>query len=312
MDFVLTVCDNAAGEACPLWPGQPITAHWGIEDPAAVDGSDIDKERAFVTAFRYLRNRISLLVNLPVASLNRLALTRHLQDIGRIEGSTVAESEGRMRRAAASPAEALGTGLLLATVIGSGIMGERLAGGNVAIALLGNTLADRRDPGGADHDARPDLGRALQSGSERRVRAQEGDCRRATLAAYVLAQIAGGIAGVLIAHGMFDETLLPVSTKARSGPAQWLSEAVAAFGLVLTILLTLRANPAAVAASVGLYITAAYWFTASTSFANPAVTIARALSDTFAGIRPCRCGALHCSPTRGRDSCHVFWPLAYP
>jgi protein-tyrosine-phosphatase len=88
MDFVLTVCDSAAGEACPLWPGQPITAHWGIEDPAAVEGSDIEKERAFVTAFRYLKNRVSLLVNLPLASLNRLALTRHVEDIGCIEGST--------------------------------------------------------------------------------------------------------------------------------------------------------------------------------------------------------------------------------
>ena len=88
MDFVLTVCDNAAGEACPLWPGQPISAHWGIEDPAAVAGSDVDKERAFVTAFRYLKNRISLLVSLPVASLDRLALTRHVQDIGRTQGST--------------------------------------------------------------------------------------------------------------------------------------------------------------------------------------------------------------------------------
>jgi len=88
MDFVLTVCDNAAGEACPLWPGQPVTAHWGIEDPAAVDGSDIDKERAFVTAFRYLKNRVSLLTSLPVASLNRLALTQRLQEIGRSEGST--------------------------------------------------------------------------------------------------------------------------------------------------------------------------------------------------------------------------------
>jgi arsenate reductase (thioredoxin) len=88
MDFVLTVCDNAAGEACPLWPGQPITTHWGIEDPAAVEGSDVDKERAFVTAFRYLRNRVSLLVNLPIGSLNRLALTHKLQHIGRIPGST--------------------------------------------------------------------------------------------------------------------------------------------------------------------------------------------------------------------------------
>ena len=88
MDFVLTVCDNAAGEACPLWPGQPITAHWGIEDPAAVEGSDIEKERAFVTAFRYLKNRVSLLINLPVASLDRLALSHRLQHIGRGEGST--------------------------------------------------------------------------------------------------------------------------------------------------------------------------------------------------------------------------------
>jgi arsenate reductase (thioredoxin) len=87
MDFVLTVCDNAAAEVCPLWPGQPITAHWGIEDPAAVEGTDIDKERAFVTAFQRLRSRISLLVNLPVQSQSRAALTRRMQDIGRI-GST--------------------------------------------------------------------------------------------------------------------------------------------------------------------------------------------------------------------------------
>jgi protein-tyrosine-phosphatase len=88
MDFVLTVCDAAAGEACPLWPGQPISAHWGIEDPASVAGSDIDKERAFVTAFRYLKNRISLLVNLPEASLKGLTLAAKLQEIGRMEGST--------------------------------------------------------------------------------------------------------------------------------------------------------------------------------------------------------------------------------
>ena len=88
MDFVLTVCDSVAGEACPLWPGQPITAHWGIEDPAAVAGSDMDKERAFVMAFRYLRNRTSLLISLPVASINRLALAHKLRDIGQIEGST--------------------------------------------------------------------------------------------------------------------------------------------------------------------------------------------------------------------------------
>lgn len=88
MDFVLTVCDAAAGEACPLWPGQPITAHWGIEDPASVEGSDFERERAFVTAFKYLRNRISLLTSLPIRSLSQLAITAKLQDIGRVDGST--------------------------------------------------------------------------------------------------------------------------------------------------------------------------------------------------------------------------------
>jgi glycerol uptake facilitator-like aquaporin len=181
-------------------------------------------------------------------------------------------------------AEAIGTALLLATVIGSGIMGERLAGGNVALALLGNTLATGAilvvlitmfgPISGAHFNPAVSVVFAL------RKELPPGD-----LAAYVLAQIGGGIAGVLIAHAMFDEALLQISAKARSGPSQWLSEAVAAFGLVVTILLTLRANAGAVAVSVGLYITAAYWFTASTSFANPAVTIARSLSDTFAGIR---------------------------
>src|SRR5262245_51697665 len=88
MDFVLTVCDNAAGETCHLWPGQPMTAHWGIEDPAAVEGSDIDKERAFVTAFRYLRNRISIFTNIQITSLSRLALASKLREIGRLEGAT--------------------------------------------------------------------------------------------------------------------------------------------------------------------------------------------------------------------------------
>jgi glycerol uptake facilitator-like aquaporin len=188
-------------------------------------------------------------------------------------------------RAQRIAAEALGTGLLLATVIGSGIMGERLAGGNIALALLGNTLAT-----GAILvvliTALGPISGAHFNPAVSAVFALRRELPPGELAAYVLAQIVGGIAGVLLAHGMFDEPLFQISAKARSGPAQWLSEAVAAFGLVLTILLTLRANPAAVAASVGLYITAAYWFTASTSFANPAVTIARALSDTFAGIRP--------------------------
>jgi glycerol uptake facilitator-like aquaporin len=188
----------------------------------------------------------------------------------------------RSRRLAA---EALGTGLLLATVIGSGIMGERLAGGNVALALLGNTLATGAMLVVLITMFGPISG-AHFNPAVSAVFTLRGELPAADFAVYLLAQTAGGIAGVLIAHGMFDEALLQLSTKARSGPAQWLSEGVATFGLVLTILLTLRANPAAVAASVGLYITAAYWFTASTSFANPAVTIARALSNTFAGIRP--------------------------
>jgi glycerol uptake facilitator-like aquaporin len=188
-------------------------------------------------------------------------------------------------RAQRIAAEALGTGLLLATVIGSGIMGERLAGGNVALALLGNTLAT-----GAILvvliTALGPISGAHFNPAVSAVFAIKRELPPAQLAAYVLAQITGGIAGVLVAHGMFDEALFQLSTKARTGPAQWLSECVAAFGLVLTILLTLRANLSSVATSVGLYIAAAYWFTASTSFANPAVTIARALSDTFAGIRP--------------------------
>ena len=181
-------------------------------------------------------------------------------------------------------AEALGTGLLLATVIGSGIMGERLAGGNIALALLGNTLAT-----GAILvvliTAFGPISGAHFNPAVTAVFALKKEIAPSEAAAFMAAQIGGGIAGVLLAHAMFDEPLLQLSAKMRSSPGQWLSEAVAAFGLVLTILLTLRGNPRAVAMSVGLYITAAYWFTASTSFANPAVTIARTFSNTFAGIR---------------------------
>lgn len=182
-------------------------------------------------------------------------------------------------------AEFLGTAFLLATVVGSGIMAERLAGGNVAIALLGNTL-----PTGAILVVLITmLGPISGAHFNPAVTAAfvlRGDLRASDGALYVAAQIPGAIVGVLAAHIMFDESVFQVSTKLRPGPAQWFSEWVATFGLMTTILLTLRAKPAAVPVSVGLYITAAYWFTASTSFANPAVTIARALSDTFAGIRP--------------------------
>ena len=182
-------------------------------------------------------------------------------------------------------AEFLGTAFLLATMIGSGIMAERLAGGNVAIALLGNTL-----PTGAILvvliTMLGPISGAHFNPAVTTAFFVRGDLRASDAALYVSAQIAGAIFGVLVAHLMFDESVFQISTKLRAGPAQWLSEWVATFGLLITILLTLRVKPTAIPVSVGLYITAAYWFTASTSFANPAVSIARALSNTFAGIRP--------------------------
>lgn len=182
-------------------------------------------------------------------------------------------------------AEALGSALLLATVIGSGIMGDRLAGGNVALALLGNTL-----PTGAILivliTMLGPISGAHFNPAVTSVFLVKGDIDARLAFGYIAAQIVGAIAGVLAAHAMFDLPLLQLSGKIRTGPDQWFAEAVATFGLLLTILATLKAKPAAVPVSVGLYITAAYWFTASTSFANPAVTIARAFSDTFAGIRP--------------------------
>ena len=182
-------------------------------------------------------------------------------------------------------AELIGSALLLATVIGSGIMGERLSGGNVALALLGNTL-----PTGAILvvliTMLGPISGAHFNPAVTAVFALRKEIAPAEALGYVGVQVLGAVLGVMAAHLMFEESVLQISAKVRAGPAQWFAEWVAAFGLVLTILLTLRANSSAVAMCVGLYITAAYWFTASTSFANPAVTIARALSDTFAGIRP--------------------------
>ncbi len=182
-------------------------------------------------------------------------------------------------------AEFIGTAFLLATVVGSGIMAEQLAGGNVAIALLGNTL-----PTGAILvvliTMLGPISGAHFNPAVSVVFALRKELSWDQCGIYVLFQIAGGIIGVWAAHLMFDDSLLQFSTKARTGGAQWFAEAVATFGLVFTILATLKARADAVAMAVGLYITAAYWFTASTSFANPAVTIARGLSDTFAGIRP--------------------------
>ncbi len=182
-------------------------------------------------------------------------------------------------------AEALGTGLLLATVVGSGIMGAKLAGGNTAIALLGNTL-----PTGAILIVLITILGPISGAHFNPVvslaMAVRGMLGWADFVPYLMAQVIGGVLGVLAAHIMFELPLLQLSTTIRSGPGQWAAEAIAIFGLLLTIIGALRARPDFVATAVGLYITAAYWFTASTSFANPAVTLARTLSDTFAGIRP--------------------------
>lgn len=182
-------------------------------------------------------------------------------------------------------AEFIGTGFLLATVVGSGIMAERLAGGNVAIALLGNTI-----PTGAILVVLITMLGPI-SGAHFNPAVTFAFWLRREIAAreslvYIAVQVAGGFAGVWAAHAMFGEDIFQASTRIRTGGAQWFAEFVATFGLVFTIFATLNANEKAVAMAVGLYITAAYWFTASTSFANPAVTVARAFSDTFAGIRP--------------------------
>ncbi len=182
-------------------------------------------------------------------------------------------------------AEWLGTFSLLATVIGSGIMADRLSGGNVAIALLGNTIPTGAilvvlilvfgPISGAHFNPAVTLAFALRK-----------DISKTTSILYVVVQVFGAISGVLIAHVMFDNALIDPSTTIRAGLGQWVGEFVATFGLIGTVLGCLKSRPEAIPYAVGLYITAAYWFTSSTSFANPAVTIARGFSDTFAGIHP--------------------------
>jgi glycerol uptake facilitator-like aquaporin len=179
--------------------------------------------------------------------------------------------------------EALGTTLLVATVVGSGIMAERLAGGNQAIALLGNTI-----PTGAILiviiTILGPVSGAHFNPAVTLVFAVRGMTRWAEVTPYMVAQCAGGLFGTILAHLMFDMTPLMIGTTERSGASQWLSEFVATFALVFTILGGLRYTPQAIPWLVGLVITAAYWFTASTSFANPAVTLARGFTTTFAGI----------------------------
>ncbi|MBM4181493.1 MAG: aquaporin family protein [Betaproteobacteria bacterium] len=182
-------------------------------------------------------------------------------------------------------AEALGTAFLLAVVVGSGIMAERLAGGNVAIALLANTLATGAGLTALILTFGPISG-AHFNPAVTIADAWAGGLPWREVPAYVIAQVAGAFAGVAAAHGMFDLPLFFASQNERAGPSQWWSEFVATFGLLAVIWGTVRSRPAVTPFVVGAYITAAYWFTASTSFANPAVTLARAASDTFAGIRP--------------------------
>lgn len=181
-------------------------------------------------------------------------------------------------------AEALGTALLVATVVGSGVMADRLSD-DVAVSLLGNTI-----PTGAILvvliTILGPVSGAHFNPAVTMVFAARREIEAFAAALYVLAQIAGGIAGTLIAHAMFDLQLFQVAETVRTGTGQWIAEAVATFGLVLTILAGLRFRGDAIPWLVGLYITAAYWFTASTSFANPAVAVARAFSNTFSGIRP--------------------------
>jgi glycerol uptake facilitator-like aquaporin len=210
-------------------------------------------------------------------------------------------------------AEGLGTALLLAIVVGSGIMGERLAAGNDAIALLGNTLATGAGLmvliivlgpiSGAHFNPAVTLAFAIRR-----------EIRWPLAAAYVGVQIISGVIGVWLAHAMFAEPILQISAKLRDGPSQALAEFVATFGLIGSILGSLRFRPQTTPWVVGLYITAAYWFTSSTSFANPAVTIARSLSNTFAGIAPSSAPAFIAAQLTGAiAACGVFgWLLDSP
>ena len=198
-------------------------------------------------------------------------------------------------------AETLSTALLLATVVGSGIMAERLAGGNLAVALLGNTLATGAmlpvliwvfgPVSGAQMNPVVSLVMALRG-------------QRPDWPAYLAAQLVGAVLGVLLAHAMFDLPILQWGVKARSGAGQWIAEGVATFALLSVVL---RAPPALVAPAVGLVVTAGYWFTASTSFANPAVTLARSLTDSFAGIAPSDVVPFILAQLAGALAAHLFW-----
>jgi glycerol uptake facilitator-like aquaporin len=208
-------------------------------------------------------------------------------------------------------AEALGTAFLLATVVGSGIMGAKLAGGNVALALLGNTLPTGAilvvlilifgPISGAHFNPAVTLSFAVR-----------GELPRHDALPYMAAQVGGAVLGVWAAHVMFELPVWQFSSTVRTGHGQWFAEAIATFGLLLTIFGCVAAAPSATAYAVGLYITAAYWFTASTSFANPAVTIARGLSDTFAGIAPANVPAFIAAQLAGVGAALAVAALLWP
>jgi glycerol uptake facilitator-like aquaporin len=213
-----------------------------------------------------------------------------------------------------SLAEGLGTAFLLAAVVGSGIMAAKLAAGNGALALLCNTL-----PTGAILTVLilifGPLSGAHFNPAVSFAFAVRGELSWPVTGIYIVAQVVGAVVGVLAAHLMFELPLWQLSTTIRMGPAQWFAEAIATFGLGLTIFGVVARTPSAVPYAVGLYITSAYWFTASTSFANPAVTIARSLSDTFAGIAPAGVPAFIVAQFVGILAAvavrAALWPLAY-
>ena len=208
-------------------------------------------------------------------------------------------------------AEALGTGLLLAVVVGSGIMAERLAGGNVAIALLANAIATGAGlvalilmfgpASGAHFNPAVTLSEAWQ----RNMPASE-------VMPYIAVQIVGAFAGVAAAHGMFGEPMFFASDHVRAGPAQWWSEFIATFGLIGVIIGCSRSRPTVTPFAVAAYITAAYWFTSSTSFANPAVTLARSASNTFAGIRPVDAPGFIVAQLAGMAAATALFGWLYP
>jgi len=207
-------------------------------------------------------------------------------------------------------AEAIGSFFLFCAVIGSGIMADKLAGGNTAVALLANTAAT----GAMLYVLITMLGPlsgAHFNPAVTLVFRLRGDLSTGAAARLIAGQLAGGISGVWAAHLMFAEPILQLSSKVRTGTGQWTGESIATFGLVFVILGTLRHRSQAVPASVALYIVAAYWFTSSTSFANPAITLARALSDTFAGIAPADAPAFIAAQIAGALAAHAAGSIIF-